>query len=122
MELNDQALYKAMNNTMKTTLDAELGKAPDAGDKWRAKFCNAISKALSEQIVKHIIDEIEIVGVKIEFPGGTYLMTAVGGFGVTPVPGGTPIPGTPIFPIMQPAPLIFGQDPLQIQNGKGLVK
>ena len=32
------------------------------------------------------------------------------------------IPGTPIIAFMQPAPLFFGQDPMQKMSGKGLVK
>ena len=122
MSLDPSALHKNMNSTLKTELDAALGSAPEQGDTWRAKFCDAIAKAISEQLVKHIIDEIEIVGVKVEFPGGTYLMTSFGGFGVTPMPGGVMIPGTPIIPMIQPAPLFFGQAIPQLTNGKGLVK
>ena len=45
-----------------------------------------------------------------------------GGFLFTPVGGGVIIPGTPIIPFMQPAPLIFGQSPPQKLDGRGLVK
>ena len=80
-----------------------------------------MAKALAEEIVKHILDDLEIVGVEVEFPGGTYLKDSFGGFGVTPM-GSTVIPGTPIIPFIQPAPLIFGQSPMQKLNGRGLVK
>ena len=121
MALDAGSLHSALNGTLKSELDAALGAAPDEGDGHRAKFCNAFSKAIAEQIVKHIVDDLEIVGVKVEFPGGTYLKTSFGGFGFTPI-GSIIIPGTPIIPFMQPAPMFFGQAPFQTANGKGLVK
>jgi|TARA_B110000467_G_C17886475_1_gene247572 hypothetical protein len=121
MALNASQLHTSMKGTLKSELDSALGQAPAEGDGHRVKFCNAIAKALSEEIVKHIEEDLEIVGVKVEFPGGTYLMTSFGGFGVTPI-AGVIIPGTPIIPFMQTAPLFFSQDPLQKVNGRGLIK
>ena len=122
MALNSSQLHTSLKGTLKSELDSALGAAPAEGDEHRTKFCNAFSKAIAEEIVKHIVDDLEIVGVQVEFPGGTYLMTSFGGFGVTPFPGGVIIPGTPIIPFMQPAPLFFGQAPPQKISGKGLVK
>ena len=122
MALDSGQLHSSLKATLKTELDSALGQAPAEGDDHRTKFCNAFAKAISEEIVKHILDELEIVGVQVEFPGGTYLKDSFGGFGVTPGPGGAVIPGTPIIPFMQPAPLFFGQDPMQKVNGKGLIK
>ena len=122
MALNAGQLHSSLKGTLKSELDSALGPAPDEGDEHRTKFCNAFAKAISEEIVKHIVDELEIVGVQVEFPGGTYLMTSFGGFGVTPMGGGVIIPGTPIIPFMQTAPLFFGQAPFQKMSGKGLVK
>lgn len=122
MALNSGQLHSALKSTLKSELDSALGAAPDEGDDHRTKFCNGFAKAISEEIVKHILDDLEIVGVQVEFPGGTYLMSSFGGFGVTPGPGGAVIPGTPIIAFMQPAPLFFGQDPMQKMSGKGLVK
>lgn len=121
MALDSGQLHSALKATLKSELDSELGVAPAEGDEHRTKFCNAFAKAISEEIVKHIVDELEIVGVEVEFPGGTYLQTSFGGFGVTPM-GSTVIPGTPIIPFMQAAPLFFGQAPFQKLSGKGLVK
>ena len=120
MALNAGSLHSALNGTLKSELDSALGVAPEEGDGHRTKFCDAFSKAIAEEIVKHIEADLEIVGVKVEFPGGTYLKTSFGGFGVTPMPGFV-IPGTPIIPFMQPAPMFFGQSPFQIASGKGLV-
>ena len=122
MALNSGQLHSALKGTLKSELDSALGPAPDEGDEHRNKFCNAFAKAIAEEIVKHIVDELEIVGVEVEFPGGTYLKDSFGGFGVTPFPGGVIIPGTPIIPFMQPAPLFFGQAPFQKLSGKGLIK
>ena len=121
MALDAGKLEGALKGSLKSELDSALGPAPDDGDAHRTKFCNGMAKALAEEIVKHILDDLEIVGVEVEFPGGTYLKDSFGGFGVTPV-GSTVIPGTPIIPFMQPAPLIFGQSPIQKLNGRGLVK
>ncbi len=121
MALDAGKLEGALKGSLKSELDSALGPAPDDGDAHRTKFCNGMAKALAEEIVKHILDDLEIVGVEVEFPGGTYLKDSFGGFGVTPM-GSTVIPGTPIIPFMQPAPLIFGQSPMQKLNGRGLVK
>ena len=121
MALDAGKLEGALKSALKSALDAEQGPAPDEGDEHRTKFCNAFAKAIAEEIVKHIVDDLEIVGVEVEFPGGTYLKDSFGGFGVTPM-GSTVIPGTPIIPFMQPAPLFFGQAPFQKMSGKGLVK
>ena len=121
MALDAGQLHGSLYATLKSELDSELGTAPDEGDGHRNKFCNAFAKAIAEEVVKHVVDELEIVGVKVEFPGGTYLKTSFGGFGVTPIPGGF-IPGTIIIPFMQPAPMFFGQAPFQQMSGKGLVK
>ena len=124
MALDSGQLHSALKSTLKSELDSALGPAPDEGDEHRTKFCNGFAKAISEEIVKHILDELEIVGVEVEFPGGTYLKDSFGGFGFTPMPGVPPpgIPGTPVIPFMQPAPLFFGQAPMQKMSGKGLVK
>lgn len=122
MALSASQLEGALKGSLKSELDSALGPAPDDGDSHRTKFCNGMAKALAEEIVKHIIDDLEIIGVEVEFPGGTYLKDSFGGFGVTPMPGGVIIPGTPIIPFIQPAPLIFGQSPMQKLNGRGLVK
>lgn len=122
MALDASQLHSSLKGTLKSELDSALGVAPDEGDEHRIKFCNAFAKAISEEIVNHIVEDLEIVGVQVEFPGGTYLKTSFGGFGVTPFPGGVIIPGTPIIPFMQTAPLFFGQSPPQKISGKGLVK
>ena len=122
MALDAGKLEGALKGSLKSELDSALGPAPDDGDAHRTKFCNGMAKALAEEIVKHILDDLEIVGVEVEFPGGTYLMTSFGGFAFTPMPGGIIIPGTPIIPFMQPAPLIFGQSIPQKLDGRGLVK
>ena len=121
MALDSGQLHSSLKSTLKSELDSELGPAPAEGDEHRTKFCNAFAKAISEEIVNHIVSELEIVGVQVEFPGGTYLMTSFGGFLFTPI-AGTIIPGTPIIPFMQPAPMFFGQAPFQKMSGKGLVK
>ena len=122
MALNSGRLHSSLKSTLKSELDSALGPAPDEGDDHRTKFCNGFAKAIAEEIVKHVLDDLEIVGVKVEFPGGTYLKDSFGGFGVTPFPGGVIIPGTPIIAFIQPAPLFFGQAPMQQMSGKGLVK
>ena len=88
MALDAGKLEGALKGSLKSELDSALGPAPDDGDAHRTKFCNGMAKALAEEIVKHILDDLEIVGVEVEFPGGTYLKDSFGGFGVTPMPGG----------------------------------
>ena len=117
MALDAGKLQGSLKSTLKSELDSALGAAPDEGDGHRQKFCSAFAKAISEEIVKHILDELEVVGVEVQIPAGTYLKDATGGAGMT----GT-VPGTPVFPIMATAPIDFGQGPMQKADGRGLVK
>jgi len=117
MALNKGELHSSLKSSLKSELDSALGAAPDEGDGHRQKFCNAFAKALSEEIIKHILEDLEIVGVEVQVPPATYLNSAVGGAGAT----GT-VPGTPIIGIPQSAPLNFGQEPSQKIDGRGLIK
>ncbi len=117
MALDSGKLQGSLKSTLKSELDAALGPAPDEGDGHRQKFCSAFAKAISEEIVKHIKENLEIVGVQVQVEAGSYLVSAAGGAGATGTVPGTPIIGTP-----SPAPLSFSQSPPQQQSGLGLVK
>ena len=117
MALDAGSLHNSLKSTLKSSLDSHLGAAPDEGDGHRTTFCDAFAKALAEEIVKHILDDLEVIGIEVQIPGGTYLKDATGGAGMT----GT-VPGTPIIPMMAVAPADFSQGPMQKADGRGLVK
>jgi len=115
MALDSGKLQGSLKSTLKSELDAALGPAPDEGDGHRQKFCSAFAKAISEEIVKHLIENLEIVGVQVQIPAATYLNHATGG-------AGQPGVGSPIIPAPAPAPLDFSQVAPQQQSGLGLIK
>ena len=117
MALDAGKLQGSLKSTLKSELDSALGAAPDEGDGHRQKFCSAFAKAISEEIVKHIQENLEIVGVQVQVEAGSYIIGAIGGAGATGQVPGTLISGTPA-----PAPLNFSQSPPQQQSGVGLVK
>ena len=118
MALNKQKLDDLLKVTLKKELDAIFGPAPSEGDSHRKKVCAAMSKAMSEVMLQHLLDNLEIVGVKVEIPGSTYLKSASGGGGTT---GNTP--GTPVIGEPELSAIDFSQflEPEETLNPQGLV-
>ena len=63
MALNAGALESALKSALKSALDAEQGPAPDEGDAHRQKFCNAVAKAVSKEVVDHILSSYELSAI-----------------------------------------------------------
>lgn len=73
-------------NTLATEIKTELDKPSvlgpphevgDDGDKYRKAFCEAIAKA----VVAHIKANLEISGIQVDIPSGTYVEAVTGGSG-----------------------------------------
>ena len=90
MALDATALEETLKETLKTELDTILGAAPNDGDTHRQEFCDAIAKAVSTDVVAHIIDNLEVKGVTVEIPGTT-VVTTPGGPTAVGIPNPNPI-------------------------------
>ncbi len=82
MALNAGALESALKSALKSALDAEQGPAPDEGDDHRQKFCNAVAKAVSKEVVDHILSNLEVTGIMIQVDPGSYVINVFGGMGI----------------------------------------
>ena len=118
MALSKQKLDDILKVTLKKELDVIFGPAPGEGDSHRKKVCAAMSKAMSEVMLQHLLDNLEVVGVKVEVPASTYLKSASGGGGATGNTPGTPVVGEPEL-----SPIDFSQflEPEESLNPQGLV-
>ncbi len=105
MALDAGKLESALKSALKSALDAEQGAAPDEGDGHRQKFCNAVAKAVSKEIVDHIVDNLEVTGIMIQVDPGSYVINVFGGMGIPAINFPNP-------------PLIHAQ----MNDGVGLVK
>ncbi len=103
MALDPALLEETLKATLKTELDAVLGAAPDQGDTHRQDFCDAIAKAISTDVIAHIIDNLEVKGITVVIPNGEVVTT----------PGGPTVVGTP-----NPAPITL----IQSNDGTGRVE
>ena len=72
MALNASNLETALKARIKTELDSKMGAAPEEGDGHRQDFSDALAKAIADEVVTHIIDNLEIKGVTVEVPASTY--------------------------------------------------
>lgn len=95
MALDKKKLDDILEVTLKKELDAIFGSAPNKGDEHREKVCQAMSKAMSDVMLQHLLDNLEVVGVEVEVPGSTYLKSATGGGGATGNTPGTVVTGEP---------------------------
>ena len=82
MALNAGKLEAALKTALKSALDAEQGPAPDEGDGHRTKFCNAVAKAVSKEVVDHIISNMEVTGIMIQVDPASYVISVFGGMGI----------------------------------------
>ena len=105
MALDAGKLESALKSALKSALDAEQGAAPDEGDGHRQKFCNAVAKAVSKEIVDHIVNNLEVTGIMIQVDPGSYVINVFGGMGIPAINFPNP-------------PLIHAQ----MNDGVGLVK
>ena len=103
MALDASVLETALKDRIKTELDTALDPAPDAGDGHRQLFSDALAKAISDEVVTHIIDNLEIKGVTVVIPNTTVVTT----------PGGPTVVGVP-----NPAPITL----IQSNDGTGRVE
>ncbi len=72
MALDAAALETALKARIKSELDTALDPAPDAGDTHRQLFSDALAKAISDEVVTHIIDNLEVKGVTVLVPPSTF--------------------------------------------------
>ena len=105
MALDAGKLEGALKSALKSALDAEQGPAPDEGDEHRTKFCNAVAKAVSKEVVDHIVSNLEVTGIMIQVDPASYVINVFGGMGV-------PAINFPNPPLMH----------MQINDGPGLIK
>ena len=82
MALNAGQLESALKSALKSALDAEQGPAPDEGDGHRQKFCNAVAKAVSKEVVDHILSNLEVTGIMIQVDPASYVINVFGGMGI----------------------------------------
>ena len=105
MALDAGKLESALKSALKSALDAEQGAAPDEGDGHRQKFCNAVAKAVSKEVVDHIVSNLEVTGIMIQVDPGSYVINVFGGMGIPAINFPNP-------------PLIH----TQMNDGTGLIK
>lgn len=103
MALDATALETSLKSRIKTELDSKMGAAPEEGDGHRQDFSDALAKAIADEVVTHIIDNLEIKGVTVVIPETTVVTT----------PGGPTVVGTP-----NPAPITLTQS----NDGTGRVE
>jgi hypothetical protein len=82
MALNAGKLEAALKSALKSALDAEQGPAPAEGDGHRTKFCNAVAKAVSKEVVDHIVSNMEVKGIMIQVDPASYVISVFGGMGI----------------------------------------
>ena len=120
MALDKEKLDTTFKVALKDELDTIFGKAPSEGDGHRKEVCDAMSKAMSEVILQHLLDNLEVVGIKTEVPGGTYLKGASGGGGATGNITGTVVIGEPEDASLDFSQFLEPEETLEL-NGQRLV-
>ncbi len=93
MALDAEALETALKDRIKTELDSALEPAPSEGDDHRKDFSDALAKAISDEVVKHIKDTLVITGATVKIPASAVIISVSGGTGAPAVgvPNPTPI-------------------------------
>jgi len=70
----DSAIKGPLEVAIKTKLDQYMPIDAEGADPHRQKFCKALAEAVadvvSEQVIKHIIDDMEIIRLVSEIPMG----------------------------------------------------
>ena len=82
MALDAGKLESALKSALKSALDAEQGVAPDEGDEHRTKFCNAVAAAVANEVVDHILSNLEVTGIMIQVDPASYVINVIGGVGI----------------------------------------
>lgn len=110
MALDAAALETALKDRIKTELDTVFEEAPGDGDDHRQKFSEALAIAISDEVVKHILDNLEIKGVEVDILASEVIVGVSGGSGAAAV-------GAP-----NPDKITLKQTSDQQGDGKGLIE